>query len=70
VESQASDRAHRIGQKKRVTVRRLLMRHTVEEKMMELKARKVALYAALLGEAEDRGTAAITREDFLHLLGG
>jgi SNF2 family DNA or RNA helicase len=67
---QAADRAHRIGQKKRVTVRRLLMRHTVEEKMMELKARKAALYAALLGEAEGRGTAAITREDFLRLLEG
>ena len=36
---------------------------------MELKARKAALYAALLGEAEGRGTAAITREDFLHLMG-
>jgi superfamily II DNA or RNA helicase len=70
VERQAADRAHRIGQKKRVTVRRLLMRHTVEEKMMELKARKAALYAALLGEAEGRGTAAITREDFLRLLEG
>ena len=70
VEVQASDRAHRIGQKRKVTVVRLLMRHTVEEKMMALKERKVGLYRALLGEAEGRGTAAATREDFEFLLGG
>ncbi len=53
-----------------MTVVRLLMRHTVEEKMMALKERKVGLYRALLGEAEGRGTAAATREDFEFLLGG
>jgi non-specific serine/threonine protein kinase len=43
VESQASDRAHRIGQNKRVTVKRLLMHHSIEEKMMQLKKKKSAL---------------------------
>ncbi len=70
VEVQASDRAHRIGQKRKVTVVRLLMRHTVEEKMMSLKERKIGLYRALLGDAEGRGSAAATREDFEFLLGG
>jgi superfamily II DNA or RNA helicase len=68
VESQASDRSHRIGQAHKVIVTRLLMRHTVEEKMMALKHRKLGLYRALM-EAPDRsGTRAITREDFDFLL--
>jgi superfamily II DNA or RNA helicase len=69
VESQASDRAHRIGQKNKVTITRLLMRHTIEEKMMELKKRKRTLYDALLSEnAMNNKGAAITRDDFVFLL--
>ena len=69
VENQASDRAHRIGQKKKVMVMRLIMRHTVEEKMMELKKRKMALYKMILedGIQSNQGTE-ITREDIYYLL--
>jgi non-specific serine/threonine protein kinase len=69
VENQASDRSHRIGQENKVIVTRLLMRHTIEEKMTALKNRKAALYRALMdgpGGCEDR---AITRDDFEFLLG-
>jgi non-specific serine/threonine protein kinase len=69
VENQASDRAHRIGQTGQVTVTRLLMRHTVEEKMMALKERKLKLYRALLEDASGAGGAALTKEDFDFLLG-
>ena len=69
VESQASDRAHRIGQLRQVTITRLLMRHSIEEKMMELKKRKLKLYRALLEDAEHEGGNAISREDFDYLLG-
>lgn len=69
VESQASDRAHRIGQQRQVTITRLLMRHSIEEKMMELKKRKLKLYRALLEDAEHEGGNAISREDFDYLLG-
>jgi non-specific serine/threonine protein kinase len=68
VENQASDRAHRIGQTAKVTVTRLLMRHTVEEKMMALKNRKLKLYKALLDDASGAGGAALTKEDFDFLL--
>jgi non-specific serine/threonine protein kinase len=68
VENQASDRAHRIGQRNRVIITRLLMSHTVEEKMMQLKRRKLALYRALLESPETGGPTAITREDFDFLL--
>jgi len=69
VENQASDRAHRIGQTRKVTVLRLLMRHTVEEKMMLLKGRKERLYKALLEGGRSDGGAPLTREDFEFLVG-
>ncbi|MFZ4596201.1 MAG: DEAD/DEAH box helicase, partial [Verrucomicrobiaceae bacterium] len=71
VESQASDRAHRMGQKQTVFIQRLLMRHTVEEKIMLLKAQKKELFDRVLsGNEGDRGTsgAIITRNDFKFLL--
>ena len=68
VESQASDRSHRIGQKNKVIVTRLLMRHTIEEKMTALKAGKAALYSALMDGPEGGADKAITREDFDFLL--
>jgi non-specific serine/threonine protein kinase len=69
VENQASDRSHRIGQKKKVIVTRLIMRHTVEEKMMTLKQRKLMLYRALMDAPERSAGTLITREDFNFLLG-
>jgi non-specific serine/threonine protein kinase len=68
VENQASDRSHRIGQVNKVIVTRLLMRHTVEEKMTALKQRKLSLYRALMESPEKSGARAITREDFEFLL--
>ncbi|GFO69142.1 hypothetical protein GMLC_27210 [Geomonas limicola] len=69
VENQASDRAHRIGQQRQVTITRLLMRHSIEEKMMELKKRKLKLYRALLEDAESDAGQSLGREDFEFLLG-
>ncbi len=71
VENQASDRAHRIGQIQKVSITRILMRHTIEEKMMELKKRKLALYKAVLEDATRGGTGfSISKSDFDFLLGG
>ncbi len=69
VENQASDRAHRIGQLEQVTITRLIMRHTIEEKMMALKAQKLQLYKAILEDGAAGGAAGLTREDFDFLLG-
>jgi superfamily II DNA or RNA helicase len=71
VENQASDRAHRIGQIQKVSITRVLMRHTIEEKMMELKKRKLALYKAVLEDATRAGKGfSISKSDFDFLLGG
>lgn len=68
VEQQATDRTHRIGQKQKVTVIRLLMQHTIEEKMQELKRRKKTLYEALLGVKKSTCGVKLTREDIEFLL--
>jgi SNF2 family DNA or RNA helicase len=48
VEAQAVDRAHRIGQRHPVMVYRLVAVDTIEEKVMEMKARKAALFAKVV----------------------
>lgn len=50
VESQAIDRAHRIGQEKPVFAYRLIARNTVEEKVLELQRSKKELADAIIGE--------------------
>lgn len=70
VENQASDRAHRIGQRKKVTVTRILTHHTIEEKMMHLKKKKLALYQAVMdGTKGGKKSQSITKDDFSFLLG-
>lgn len=69
VENQASDRVHRIGQKQNVSITRILMRHTIEEKMMELKKKKSALYEAVMGGEDQKGQAyPLSKTDFDFLL--
>ncbi|MGH1364896.1 MAG: DEAD/DEAH box helicase [Calditrichia bacterium] len=48
VEDQASDRAHRIGQERPVTVYRFITTNTIEEKIIDLHSRKRDLADALL----------------------
>ena len=66
-EAQAIDRAHRIGQKRRVFAYRLVARNTVEEKVIELQSRKRALADAIIS-GENASLADLTREDLEVLL--
>jgi SNF2 family DNA or RNA helicase len=66
VEDQATDRAHRIGQTRPVTVSRLVSQGTIEEAILALHAGKRELAASLLSEAD--GAAALTPEQLLALL--
>ncbi len=52
VEDQASDRAHRIGQTKSVFVYKMIAADTVEERILELQARKAELAAIAFSEGE------------------
>lgn len=51
-EDQAIDRTHRIGQDKPVFVYRMIAEDTIEEKVMQLKARKAALFDAVIDDDE------------------
>lgn len=66
-ETQATDRAHRIGQTRPVTVYRLLSRHTVEEKVVRLQARKRDL-AGIIDETGETDTSPLTVEELQVLL--
>lgn len=55
VEDQASDRAHRIGQDKPVTVYRLISEGTVEQQILSLHQEKRELVDALLSGADQAG---------------
>ena len=62
VEAQATDRAHRIGQDKKVIVYKLISKNTVEEKMLDLQDRKRALVKNLIG-TDEGFVKNLTRED-------
>jgi non-specific serine/threonine protein kinase len=69
VEQQASDRTHRIGQTQKVSIIRILMRHSIEEKMMALNAQKRSLYEAVLAGSVQKGAgASLSKADFDFLL--
>ncbi|KJU83047.1 protein containing DNA/RNA helicase, partial [Candidatus Magnetobacterium bavaricum] len=52
VEDQASDRAHRIGQKRPVTIYKLITKNTIEEKIVKLHENKKELANSLLEGTE------------------
>lgn len=62
VEDQATDRAHRIGQKKVVTAYRLVAQGTIEEKILQLKAKKRELVSSVLTE-DAGGGKRLTKAD-------
>jgi superfamily II DNA or RNA helicase len=67
VEAQAIDRAHRIGQSRHVLAWRLIARDTVEERILDLQARKRDLAEAIITE-QNSLIGALTSEDLRLLL--
>jgi SNF2 family DNA or RNA helicase len=67
-EQQASDRAHRIGQKNAVFVYKLIAQNTVEEKIAALQARKAELGQTINQQAQQTGAKfSVALEELLNL---
>lgn len=66
VEQQASDRAHRLGQTRPVTVYRLIAQNTIEEKILQLHEHKQALADKVLSGSGDAGQ--LSKDQLLALL--
>jgi SNF2 family DNA or RNA helicase len=66
VEDQATDRAHRIGQRKKVFVHRLVTLGTIEEKMEVLKEKKRNIVASVM-DVEHGGALKLTGADIEEL---
>lgn len=66
-QNQATDRAHRIGQKKSVTVYRIIAADTIEEKILAMQDAKEELADAVLS-GEGSSISAMTKEELLALL--
>ncbi len=66
VEAQAIDRSHRIGQTKKVMVYRMVVKDSIEEKMLELQERKKALVENLVA-SDAQAFKKLKKEDILDL---
>ncbi len=68
VEDQATDRAHRIGQKKNVYVMKMIAAGTIEEKVLALQRRKQAVINATVNTTDAAVMEKLSAEDLKELL--
>ncbi len=69
VEAQATDRAHRIGQRRVVTSYKLIARDTVEEKILALQERKRQLFEATLDAEPPPAATSLSDSEIFELFG-
>lgn len=67
VQNQATDRAHRIGQLRKVNVYKLIAKNSIEEKILRLQEGKESLAKQVVSE-ENSEFGTFTRDDLLKLL--
>ena len=68
VHKQATDRAHRIGQTKKVTVYKMIAKGTIEEKIMKLQETKKDLADNIIN-GDNVGIGSMSKDDIMELLG-
>ena len=66
VENQATDRAHRIGQKNNVQVYKLITKDSIEEKIYDLQQRKATLTDNML-DTKTTFISKLSKEDIMNL---
>lgn len=68
VENQATDRVHRMGQKKNVSVYKLVTLDTIEEKILAMQKKKMGIVKNIVSTDEEALNSKLTWEDVLDLL--
>ena len=68
VEDQAVDRTHRLGQEKEVTVYKMIMNDTIEEKILKLQDKKRNMRDNIMDESVSAEGNGITTNDLIELL--
>ena len=68
-QNQATDRAHRIGQTKDVTVYKVIARDTIEDRILSLQEAKSDLAEQVVGEGGGSSLGSLRKEDLIELLG-
>ena len=68
VENQATDRAHRIGQKNEVEVIKIISKGTIEEKILKLKEGKDRMISTLLSQGGSYKETYLTKEELDYIL--
>jgi len=69
VEDQATDRAHRIGQKRTVYSIKLIAEHTIEERVLDMQQRKQAVINATVGTTDEGIMRNLSFDDIRDLVG-
>ncbi len=67
-QNQATDRAHRIGQTREVSVYKVIAKGTLEERILRLQQTKRELAASVM-DAENASIASFSKDDLIDLLG-
>lgn len=67
VQAQATDRVHRLGQEKNVSVYKLITKNTIEEKIVDMQNRKKGLVKKVV-TCDEEAISKLTWEDVLELL--
>ncbi|MDO5703040.1 MAG: DEAD/DEAH box helicase, partial [Lachnospiraceae bacterium] len=68
VQNQATDRAHRIGQTRQVTVMKLIAADSIEERIVELQEAKRDLADAIIGN-QTNSLMSLSKDELMELLG-
>ena len=67
-QNQATDRAHRIGQKKVVSVYKLVAKNSIEEKILKMQNDKQNLAESILSVDGRNSIFTMSKEELLNLL--
>lgn len=67
IDEQAMDRVHRIGQTRKVAIHQMVVKGTIEERIVALQQKKRCMFESVFGGRSTKGCARLSREDIQFL---